>query len=78
MRDNLGCLGLLVVFVIILAISFLINAVLFAVLCWGLKAIGIFTIGSWTVAFSWKAVLIFSVVLAVLKSVFSSTVTVNK
>ena len=47
------------------------NAGLVWLLCWGLKAIGITTIGSWTVAFSWPLVLIFTIVSVVLRGIFS-------
>jgi len=59
-------IGLLVVY----AISFLINAGLVWLLCWGLKAVGITTICGWTVAFSWPLVLIFTVVYVILHSIF--------
>lgn len=52
------------------AISFLVNAGLVWLLCWGLKAIGITTIGGWTVAFSWPLVLIFTVVCVILHGIF--------
>ena len=52
------------------AISFLLNAGLVWLLCWGLKAIGITAIGGWTVAFSWPLVLIFTVVYIILHSIF--------
>ena len=57
---------------LIYGISFLINAGFVWVLCWGLKAIGITTIGGWTVAFSWPLVLIFTVVYIFLHSIFGS------
>ena len=53
------------------AISFLLNAGLVWLLCWGLKAIGITAIGGWTVAISWPLVLIFTIVYIILHSVFS-------
>ena len=52
------------------AISFLLNAGLVWLLCWGLKAIGITTIGCWTVAFSWPLVLLFTVVYMILHGIF--------
>lgn len=52
------------------AISFLLNAGLVWLLCWGLKAIGITAIGGWTVAFSWPLVLIFTVVYMILRGIF--------
>ena len=51
-------------------ISFLINAGLVWLLCWGLKAVGITTIGGWTVAFSWPLVLIFTVIYIILHGIF--------
>lgn len=59
-------------------LSFLCTAAIIALLCWGLPAIGITAIGTWTITFSWKLVLIVSIVLAILRSIFSSHVTVNK
>lgn len=53
------------------AISFLLNAGLVWLLCWGLKAIGITAIGGWTVAFSWPLVLLFTVVYMILHGIFS-------
>ena len=52
------------------AISFLINAGIVWLLCWGLKAIGITVIGGWTVAFSWPLVLIFTIVYIILHGIF--------
>jgi len=52
------------------AISFLVNAGLVWLLCWGLKAIGITTICGWTVAFSWPLVLIFTIVCMILRGIF--------
>jgi hypothetical protein len=53
------------------AISFLLNAGIVWLLCWGLKAIGITAIGGWTVAFSWPLVLIFTVIYMILRGIFS-------
>lgn len=52
------------------AISFLLNAGIVWLLCWGLKAIGITAIGGWTVAFSWPLVLLFTVVYMILRGIF--------
>lgn len=59
-------------------ISFLCTAAIVALLCWGFPAIGITSIGTWTIAFSWKLVLIVSLILTILRSIFSARVTVNK
>ena len=48
------------------------NAALVWLICWGLKAVGITTIGSWTVAFSWPLVLIFTLVYMFLHGIFGS------
>ena len=60
------------------AISFLVTAGLVAIICWGLPLIGIATIGTWTVAFSWKLVVIVAVVMTLLRSIFSVSVKTNK
>lgn len=52
------------------AISFLLNAGIVWLLCWGLKAIGITVIGGWTVAFSWPLVLLFTVAYMILRGIF--------
>lgn len=54
-------------------ISFLLNAGLVWLLCWGLKAVGITTIGGWTVAFSWPLVLIFTVIYIILHGIFGGS-----
>ena len=63
----------------VLAITFAISALIWGgivwLTCWGLTAIGITTIGGWTVAFSWKLVLVVALVVSVLKSIFSTQVT---
>lgn len=58
-------------FLIGCVISVLGNAGLVWLLCWGLKAIGLTTIGGWTVAFSWPLVLIFTIASVVLRGIFS-------
>lgn len=70
--------GVIGVILVSFAISFLCTAAIVALLCWGLPAIGITTIGTWTIAFSWKLVLIVSFVLGLLRGIFSTKVTVNK
>jgi len=57
---------------LIFGTSFLINAGFVWLLCWAIKAIGITTIGGWTVAFSWPLVLIFTVVYMILYSIFGN------
>ena len=71
-------LMILVILFAYLAVAFLIDAGIVALLCWGLKAIGITMIGSWTVAFSWPLVIIFWLVTAILGSIFKAKVEVKK
>ena len=52
------------------AIGILGNAGLVWLLCWSLKAIGITTIGGWTVTFSWPLVLIFTIASIALRGIF--------
>lgn len=75
---GVGCLAVLGIFMLSFAISFLCTAAIVLLLCWALPLIGITTIAGWTVAFSWKLVLIIAIILAILRSIFSSRVTVNK
>ena len=56
-----------------LTISFLITAGLVWLLCWLLPAIGITAIGTFTIAFSWKLALAIWLIIALLRSIFSST-----
>ena len=41
------------------------------VMCWALIAIGVTTIGGWTVAFSWKLVLIVALAYTILRNIFA-------
>jgi len=54
-----------------LALGFGINAILIYVIIWGLKAIGITTICGWTICFSWPLVIVFTLVILILRSIFS-------
>lgn len=55
-----------------LALNVLANAGLVWLIVWALKALGIFTIGSWTVAFSWPLVILFTVIYTILSSIFKA------
>ena len=59
--------------ILFLTISFLITAGLVWLLCWLLPAIGITAIGTFTIAFSWKLALATWLIIALLRSIFSST-----
>lgn len=59
---------------LIYAISFLCTAGLVWLLCWLLPAIGVATIGTFTIVFSWKLALIVWLILTILRSIFRVTV----
>lgn len=63
--NGIGCLGILIV----LGLSFLAMSGIVWLACWCLKAIGIFMIGSWVVAFSWPLVLVVWIVIWGLNSI---------
>ena len=56
--------------IIFIALAVGLNALVVWLLCWGLKAIGIYTICGWTVAFSWPLVLVFVIVCSTLGGIF--------
>lgn len=57
--------------ILCLGISFLVTAGLVWLLCWLLPALGIATIGTFTIVFSWKLALAIWLILALLRSIFS-------
>ena len=59
------------IFLLTLAVSILIWGGIVWLLVWGLTAIGITTIGGWTVAFSWKLVIIVALIYTILHGIFS-------
>lgn len=60
----------IVLTVLFLAISFLFTAGLVWLLCWLLPAIGVVTIGSFAIVFSWKLALVVWLILELLRSIF--------
>mgnify|MGYP006386397717 CR=1 FL=1 len=56
-----------------LGIDFLFSAGVVWLLCWLLPAIGITAIGTFTIVFSWKLALAIWLIIALLRSIFSST-----
>lgn len=56
--------------ILAICLSYFITAGLVWLLCWALPAIGIVTIGSFTIVFSWKLALIVWVILGLLRSIF--------
>lgn len=61
--------GILII-ILTLALVVGLNALVIWLLCWGLKAIGIYTICGWTVAFSWPLVLVFVIICSTLGGIF--------
>ncbi len=61
--------GILVI-VLTLAVVVGLNALVVWLLCCGLKAIGVYTICGWTVAFSWPLVLVFVIICSTLGGIF--------
>lgn len=57
-----------------LGIDFPFSAGLVWLLCWLLPAIGIVSIGSFVIVFSWKLVLVVWLIVAILRSIFRVTV----
>ena len=64
-------IGLLIGF----GLAFLINAATVWIIVTLLKAIGITMIGTWTVAFSWPLVLLFTIITMVIRGILSITIT---
>ena len=62
----------LIIILVSLGISFLMEAGVVWPLCWALNAIGIMTIGSVAVAFSWPLVLVVWLVSILLHGVFNA------
>ena len=62
----------LIIILVSLGISFLMEAGVVWLLCWALNAIGIVTIGSVAVAFSWPLVLVVWLVLILLHGIFNA------
>jgi hypothetical protein len=54
-----------------LAVSFLLTSGLVWLLCWLLPALGITTIGTFVIVFSWKLALAIWIILVLLQSIFS-------
>ena len=60
----------IILFLALAAFDFLFSAGLVWLLCWLLPAIGIVSIGSFVIAFSWKLVLVVWLIVAILRSIF--------
>ena len=67
-------IGLLIGF----GLAFLINAATVWIIVALLKAIGVTMIGTWTVAFSWPLVLLFTIITVVIRGILSITITTER
>ena len=67
-------IGLLIGF----GLAFLINAATVWIIVTLLKAIGVTMIGTWTVAFSWPLVLLFTIVTMIIRGILSVTITTER
>lgn len=74
----MGCLTILLLWLFFEALSFVLVGGIVWLLCWALPAIGVVTIGSWAVVFSWKLVLVIWLVWSILASIFKTNVSVKK
>lgn len=64
-------MGVILLILLSLAISFLLTSGLVWLLCWLLPALGITAIGTFVIVFSWKLALAIWIVLLLLQSIFS-------
>jgi hypothetical protein len=71
-------ISLLIGFGLAFGLVFLINAATVWIIVTLLKAIGITMIGTWTVAFSWPLVLLFTIITVVIRGIFSITITTER
>ena len=60
----------IILFLALAAFDFLFSAGLVWLLCWLLPAIGIASIGSFAIVFSWKLVLVIWLIVIILRSIF--------
>lgn len=72
-KDHKGCGYLLFLLVLICVISFFSVALFCVIAVWALKALGIYTIGGWVVAFSWKLVWIATAVITAFRLLIGGT-----
>ena len=64
---------LIILFLALAALDFLCTAGLVWLFCWLLPAIGIASIGSFAIVFSWKLVLVVWLIVIILHSIFRSS-----
>ena len=65
-------MGVILLILLSLAVSFLATSGLVWLLCWLLPALGITAIGTFVIVFSWKLALAVWIILVLLQSIFSA------
>lgn len=63
---------MILIVILSLALSFLLTAGLVWLTCWLLPALGVATIGTLTIVFSWKLAFLVWLILLLLRSIFSA------
>lgn len=66
-------MGVILLILLSLAVSFLVTSGLVWLLCWLLPALGITAIGTFVIVFSWKLALVVWIILALLGAIFPSS-----
>lgn len=66
-------MGVILLILLSLAVSFLATSGLVWLLCWLLPALGITAIGTFVIMFSWKLALVVWIILALLGAIFPSS-----
>lgn len=66
-------MGIVLLILLSLAVSFLATSGLVWLLCWLLPALGITAIGTFVIVFSWKLALVIWIILALLGAIFPSS-----
>lgn len=66
-------MGVILLILLSLAVSFLVTSGLVWLLCWLLPALGITAIGTFVIVFSWKLALVIWIILALLGAIFPSS-----
>lgn len=66
-------MGVILLILLSLAVSFLTTSGLVWLLCWLLPALGITAIGTFVIVFSWKLALVVWIILALLGAIFPSS-----
>lgn len=66
-------MGVILLNLLSLAVSFLATSGLVWLLCWLLPALGITAIGTFVIVFSWKLALVVWIILALLGAIFPSS-----